>query len=304
MGGKENPMHLHQLKYFVSIVETGSVTNAAKRCYISQPSISQQLQKLEDSIGKKLFSRVKGKLVLTEPGKVLYQQARAILSKVEETKQLVGDIGNHSGGGVAIGILPTLAPYMLPSALQALSAEYPEAMVTIREEVSGSIVAAAERGELDILIEVLPFDDTTFEVSPLFIDEFYVAVHQNHPLAKQHTIAPAALADIPFILLDDIHCLAQQIEHYCFKERFTPKVQFQASQLATVKKLIELQYGISIIPSLCIEEGPESAIRYIKLEGEIPQREVVLATAKDRYRSPAAERFITIVKEQYGNSAG
>ena len=296
-------MHLHQLKYFVSIVETGSVTKAAKRCYISQPSISQQLQKLEDSIGKKLFSRVKGKLVLTEPGQVLYEQASAILSKVDDTKRRVSDIDTHTGGAVAIGVLPTLAPYMLPSALLALSAEYPEAVVTIREEISDSIVAAAERGELDILMEVLPFEGTQFEISPLFVDEFYVAVHQSNALAQRDIIALDALEDMPFILLDDIHCLAQQIEHYCFREQFTPKVLFQASQLATVNQLIELQYGVSIVPRSCIEEGPESNIRYIKLQGEMPHREVVLATAKDRYRGPAAERFIAIVKEQYAGTA-
>ena len=153
-------MHLHQLKYFVSIVETGSMTKAAERCYISQPSISQQLSKLEDNIGKKLFSRVKGKLILTNAGQVMHEQAQKILTDVEEAKRRVSDADDAGGGTVAIGILPTLAPFILPSALLALSKRYPDAMVTVREEVSEAIVDAAGRGELDILIEVLPFDET------------------------------------------------------------------------------------------------------------------------------------------------
>jgi LysR family hydrogen peroxide-inducible transcriptional activator len=292
-------MHLHQLKYFVSIVETGSATKAAERCYISQPSISQQLSKLEDSIGKKLFSRVKGKLILTDAGQIMYEQAQYILTKVEETKRRLSDADDTSGGTVAIGILPTLAPFMLPSTLLALSAKYPEAMVTVREEVSEVIVDAAARAELDILIEALPFDETYLNIEPLFSDEFYVAVHRESPLAKLDVIPIMELDEVPFILLEDIHCLARQVKQYCFNKNFMPKVLFQASQLSTVKQLIELQYGISILPRICIDDEPDSTIRYIELEGETPTREVVLATAKDRYISPAAEYFASMVKEQY-----
>lgn len=293
------PMHLHQLKYFVSIVETGSVTKAAERCYISQPSISQQLSKLEDSVSKKLFTRTKGKLILTDAGRVMYKQAQKILTDVEEAKHRVNDVDNTSGGAVAIGILPTLAPFILPSSLSALSKKYPKAMVTVREEVSEAIVDAAARGELDIIVEVLPFDETYLKIEPLFSDEFYVAVHQDNPLAELDAIPIEALSGIPFILLEDIHCLARQIEQYCFNKHFMPKVLFQASQLATVKKLIELRYGISILPRISIDNDPDSTVRYVKLKGETPVREVVLATAKDRYISPAAEYFVSIVKEQY-----
>lgn len=292
-------MHLHQLKYFVSIVETGSMTRAAERCFISQPSISQQLSKLEDNIGKKLFSREHGKLVLTHPGQIMFDHAQKILISVEEAKRRVSDADDTRGGSVSIGILPTLAPFMLSSTLLSLSAKYPDAMVAVREEVSEVIVDAAARGEIDILIEVLHFDETHLNVEPLFSDEFYVAVHQDNPLAKLDEIAIDALDDMPFILLKDIHCLARQIEKYCFNKYFVPKVLFQASELTTIKQLIELQYGISILPGISIDNSPDSSIRYIKLKGERPVRQVVLATAKDRYISPAAEYFVSIVKEQY-----
>ena len=292
-------MHLHQLKYFVSIVETGSATKAAERCFISQPSISQQLNKLENSIGKKLFSRVKGKLILTDAGQVMYEQAQKILTNVEEAKHRVSDLDDTSGGAVAIGILPTLAPFMLPKTLLALSEKYPEAMVTVREEISEAIVSAAGRGEIDILIEVMPLHESYLNVERLFSDEFFVAVHRDSPLAKLDVIPIDALDDMPFILLEDIHCMARQIEQYCFDKHFMPKVLFQASQMATVKHLIALQYGISILPKIAIENDPDSTMRYIKLKGETPTREVILATAKDRYISPAAEYFVSVVKELY-----
>ncbi len=292
-------MHLHQLKYFVSIVETGSATKAAERCFISQPSISQQLNKLENSIGKKLFSRVKGKLILTDAGQVMYEQAQKILTNVAEAKHRVSDLDDTSGGAVAIGILPTLAPFMLPKTLLALSEKYPEAMVTVREEISEAIVAAAGRGEIDILIEVMPLHESYLNVERLFSDEFFVAVHRDSPLAKLDVVPIDALDDMPFILLEDIHCMARQIEQYCFDKHFMPKVLFQASQMATVKHLIALQYGISILPKIAIDNDPDSTMRYIKLKGETPTREVILATAKDRYISPAAEYFVSVVKELY-----
>lgn len=275
------------------------MTRAAERCYISQPSISQQLSKLEDNVGKKLFSREHGKLVLTHPGQIMFDQAQKILTSVEEAKRRVSDVDDTSGGSVSIGILPTLAPFVLSSTLLSLSEKFPDAMVAVREEVSEVIVDAAARGEIDILIEVLPFDETHLNIEPLFSDEFYVAVHQDNPLAKLDEIPINALDDMPFILLKDIHCLARQIENYCFNKYFVPKVLFQASELTTVKQLIESQYGISMLPGISIDNDPDSSIRYIKLKGERPTREVVLATAKDRYISPAAEYFISVVKKQY-----
>ena len=292
-------MHLHQLKYFVSVVETGSVTKAAEHCFISQPSLSQQLTKLEDSIGKKLFSRVKGKLILTDPGQILFEQARKILSSVEYAKQSVNDVDSTSGGSVTIGILPTLAPFILPSTLVTLSEKFPEALVMVREEISESIVDAAARGEIDILIEVLPFNEAHLHVEPLFSDKFYVAVHQDSPLGKLEEISIEELDGIPFILLEDIHCLTRQIEEYCFNKHFMPKVLFKTSQLATVKQLIKIRYGISILPAIAIDKSADSCIKYIKFKGNVPAREVVLATAKDRYFSPAAKYFITTLKEQY-----
>ena len=292
-------MQLHQLRYFVSIVETGSVTKAAERCFISQPSLSQQLRKLEEGIDKPLFVRAKGKMVLTDAGEILYERARRILNDVEDAERQVKDVDQSNGGHVAVGILPTLAPFLLPNVLSALAKTHPNATVTIREEVSEVIVGALTRSELDVLIEVLPFDERNVHVEPLFRDEFFVAVHRDDALSRLDTISVDALQDTPFILLDDIHCLTRQIQQYCLRERFTPKVMFQASQLQTVKQLISLRYGVSVLPRVCIDEDSVSAIRYIRIEHPAPHREVVLATPKNRYLSPAAEQFATIAREQY-----
>lgn len=185
------------------------------------------------------------------------------------------------------------------STLLALSEKHPDAVVTVREEFSEAIVDAIGRGEIDVIVDVLPFDESHLNVEQLFSDEFHVAVHQDNPLTKMDAIRIDALDGMPFILLEDIHCLARQIEEYCFNRHFVPKVMFQASQLATVKELIEKQYGISILPRICIDNESDSKIRYLKLEGAAPKRDVVLATSKDRYISPAAQYFVSVIKAQY-----
>ena len=295
-------MQLHQLKYFVSVVNTGGITKAANHCFISQPSISQQIAKLEANVGKKLFTKVNGKLVLTKPGHVLYEQASKILKNVDDAKRRVTDFDCVNGGSVNIGILPTLGPFVLPSTLRVLSEKFPEAVVTVREEISESLVEAAKRGELDILIEALPFDEKNLDVEPLFSDPFYLAVHRDNLLAIKKEISVSSLDNsLSFILLEDMHCLTRHVEQYCFSENFVPKVSFQTSQINTIKLLIESQYGVSILPSIATEENLNSSIRYIKLISSnlMPAREIVLATAKDRYYSPAAKLFIEAVKKQY-----
>jgi LysR family hydrogen peroxide-inducible transcriptional activator len=298
-------MQFHQLKYFISVVKTGSITKAAKECFISQPSLSQQLKKLEDSIGKRLFSRIEGKLVLTDPGQILYEHACKIMGSIGDAKNEIKGIDQNSGGSIRVGILPTLAPFMLPKTLAMLSQKYPRANVLIREEISEALIKAASCGELDILIDVLPFDQSNLKVVPLFFDTFYLAVHRDNPLADLKEVHVSQLDDMPFILLEDIHCLTRQIEHYCFTEHFIPKAVFQASQIGTIKLLIESQYGVSILPSIAITHEADSKIRYINLTSEhkqVPAREVVLAVSKDRYLGPAAKQFIKIIKEQYQNA--
>jgi LysR family hydrogen peroxide-inducible transcriptional activator len=297
-------MQLHQLKYFVSIVNAGSITKAAKLCFISQPSISQQIAKLETTLGKKLFIKIDGKLKLTEPGLILYEHASKILKSVDDAKYQVKDFDNDSGGIIKIGILPTLAPFILPSTLHTLSQKYPNAIVTVREEISETLVAAAKRGELDILIEARPFDESNFNVESLFIDSFYLAVHYEHPLATKEEIHVNDLDDMSFILLEDIHCLTQQIEQFCFNEHFLPKATFQASHIGTIKMLIETKYGVSILPAISREKHSDSKIRFVKLVSDdlSPHREIVLATAQDRYFGPAAKFFIETIKQKYKTS--
>ncbi len=245
--------------------------------------------------------KIDGKLVLTKPGNILYEQAVKILTSVDEAKRYVRGFDSDKGGEVKIGILPTLAPFILPNALSALSEKFADAVILIREEISESLIAAAQQGELDILIESLPFNEKYLDIEPLFSDPFYLAVHKNHPLASSKEIHVNSLEGMSFILLEDMHCMTRQIERFCFNEQFVPKVVFQASQISTIKLLIESNYGVSILPSIAIQKNTDSQIRYVTLvsENQPPKREIVLATVKDRYFSPVAKYFIDTIKKQY-----
>ncbi|OMH36162.1 LysR family transcriptional regulator [Motiliproteus sp. MSK22-1] len=293
-------MHLHQLRYFVAIVETGSVTKAAQKCYVSQPSISQQMAKLEDSVGHKFFNRAGRKQELTEAGKLMYQQARQIIESVDSTKKLMSDVRDSAHGKISIGINPTIGPCVLPTLLLRLSDRYPAAMIEVREGVSEVLQSACARDELDIVITASPKIEASLESEVLMEDRFYIAINSDHPLASKDTVVLADLATEPFILLDDIHCLARQIEHFCFDQEFIPKILFQASHVITVKQLLMTNYGVTILPGLVRDENYDKNISYFSLDTDEAKREIILIKKPDRYINQVTEEFMAITREYCG----
>lgn len=292
-------MQLHQLKYFVAVVETGSVTKAAKQCFISQPSISQQLKKLEDNVDKKLFEWVNQKLHLTDAGRIMYEQAAKILSDVEETKVRMRRLDQSYDGKISIGVIPTISPFILPVALKNLSREYPGSIIRVKEEVSDNIQEACLRGELDLIVTSAPLESAGFDIELTMTDQYYLAVNADDPLAKKKTVTIDEIQMESFILLEDIHCLSKQIQHFCFNHNFVPKVMFQATQIDTINKLIDLNYGISIVPELAFDHSKKYNISYLKIDGDEAKRDVIVAAPKGRERSHICNIFIDIVKQSY-----
>jgi len=290
-------MHLHQLRYFVAIVETGSVTKAAEKCFVSQPSISQQMSKLEDSLGHNFFDRSGGKQTLTDAGQLLYQQAKKVLESVDSTKKMMSDIKDSARGKIAIGINPAIGPAFLPDMLIHLSAKYPSAEIQVRESVSEVLQVACARGELDLVITSNPKLESSLVSEVLMKDPFYIAMNVNNPLAKRNHVNLEDIESEPFILLDDIHCLARQIESFCFDQRFVPKVLFQASQFATVKQLLQANYGVTILPQLAQDKANDGQIKYFKIENNHAFRQILLLKKTNDFTNQVTKDFIRMARE-------
>src|SRR5579871_1595634 len=175
-------MELHQLKYLVAVADQGSFTKAAQQCLVAQPSLSQQIIKLERELGQLLLERLGRRVRLTDAGQLFYEQAMAILAAVDRVKEEVVELAGERGGTVTIGAIPTVAPYLLPEQAQRFQRSYPKARVVIQEDFTEHTIASCVRGDLDVGILALPIPDVPLHVEPLFEEELLLALPAQHPL--------------------------------------------------------------------------------------------------------------------------
>jgi LysR family transcriptional regulator, hydrogen peroxide-inducible genes activator len=290
-------MELHQLRYFTAVADLGSFTKAAQRCLVAQPSLSQQIIKLEKELGQPLFERLGRMIRLTDAGHMLHDQAVAILASVEEAKNRVSE-SFQEGGTVTVGAIPTVAPYLLPPIVCAFKKEIPEASVVIHEDLTEHTLERCLRGELDVGVLALPLNDQRLHVAKLLEEELLLALPVDHHLVKKRQISIDDLNGEPFILLSEMHCLGQQILAFCNRQACRPFVTCHSSQVLTVQELVSISHGVSLLPAMACALDRHPRRRYRRLSGEKPTRVLALAWHKQRYQRPIVKRFIEFVKGQ------
>src|SRR5262245_33301489 len=177
-------MELHQLRYFVAVAELKNFTRAAERSFVAQPSLSQQIIKLERELGRPLFERLGRTVRLTDAGRSLYERAVSILASVEDARHRASDPSRDQGGPVSVGAIPTVAPYLLPPLVCEFQKRHPTSNVTVHEDLTEHTIANCLRGDLDVGVLALPVDEPQLEVHSLFEEELLLAVSSDHPLAK------------------------------------------------------------------------------------------------------------------------
>ena len=243
-------MELHQLRYFVAVAELGQFTRAAERCLVAQPSLSQQISKLEKELRQPLFERL-GRIVrLTDAGRTLYEQAVSILASVEEAKRQVADTAGEPGGVVAVGVIPTVAPFLMPSLANEFQQRYPRSRVYINEDLTANVIENCLKGELDVGVLALPVSDARLYVEPLLDEELLLVLPAGHALAKKRRVTIQDLNGQPFILLSEMHCLGQQIVAFCNHETCSPFIACRSVQLLTVQELVSVGNGVSLLPAM------------------------------------------------------
>jgi LysR family hydrogen peroxide-inducible transcriptional activator len=293
-------MELHQLQYFVKVAELGSFTRAAEQCFVSQPSLSQQIIKLEKELRQPLFERLGRKVLLTDAGRALYQQARQILGAVEEARHLCDGASGH--GKVVVGAIPTVAPYLLPPLLKQFAHDYPAAEVIVREDVTERTVEGCLAGELDVALLALPVADQMLEVEPLFEEELFLALPPGHPFVRKKRITVDDLRGEPFILLNEAHCLGEQMVSFCRSNGFQPVMRCRSAQLLTVQELVGLGQGVSLIPAMARQMDHTGDRVYRSLAPPRPTRTLAAVWHRHRVQSPLVQRFIEITRARRGKS--
>lgn len=295
-------MEIHQLTYFVAVAQTGSFSRAAEQCHVAQPSLSQQIIKLEQELGEPLFDRLHRRVALTEAGRLLLPKATLILSEVNDIKvHLTKDI--HEGRGIlSVGFIPTIAPFVLPHTIQRFAESFPHARLQVQEDLTGSLIQGVVDGRIDVAITSLPILNSQITTIELSSEPLLVASAVEDQMNQQAFIHVRELEQHPFIALDDMHCLGVQVQDFCYKQNLDVRIVCNTTQLATVHRCVSLGLGISLVPQAQAVLDTSGRISYRPLVDATPERKIAAAMHRERNMSFLAQHFIEIVQQEYGNN--
>ncbi|WP_210485042.1 hydrogen peroxide-inducible genes activator [Microvirga antarctica] len=290
---------LRQLRYLTAIAETRHFGKAAKLCHVTQPALSMQIQDLETSLGTQLVERRRGQVALTQSGTDIAEKAFAILAAVADLESH-GRAGRAAlAGPLRLGIIPSIAPYLLPRALPALHRRYPALTLRIRETQTKALVDELAHGDLDLIVAALPLDRPDFETLAAFEDRFLVARKPRGPDAAKR-IDPAALESEHLLLLEEGHCLRDQALSVCGTLSPNLSKAFGASSLSTVMHLVANGYGITLLPEMAAETEGSDKVELVRFSEPEPVRTIGLAWRRSSARGADARALVDVLQEARG----
>jgi len=288
-------MEMHQLRYVVAVARTRNFSRAAEQCHVSQPSLSQQIQKLEDELGERLFDRLKREAKLTSHGESFLPRAVRILDEAEAAKREATEAKSLLHGTVAVGVLPTIAPYLLPGVMAAFTEKFPGMQIVVQEDTTARLLKLALACEIDFALASRPIRDARLEVRELFSEELLVALPPTHPLARQDTVKARDLGKERLIVMKDDHCLGDQVLGFCNRHDLQHRISFRSAQLETIQSLVSAGLGISLIPAMAAQRDRQHVPEYRSLQGPKPSRQIVAVWPVQRPLGRAAGEFLKLV---------
>jgi LysR family transcriptional regulator, hydrogen peroxide-inducible genes activator len=293
-------MEMHQLRYVVAVARTGNFSRAAEQCNVSQPSLSQQIIKLEEELGERLFDRLKRTAKPTAAGEAFLQRAMRILEEVDSAKRDAADAREMLRGVLTIGVLPTIAPYLLPGALIAFTEKFPGVEIIVQEDTTARLLKLALAYEVDLVLASHPIHDPRLEARTLFSEELKLALPAGHPLAAKRTITPADLEKEKLIVMKEGNCLGDQVLRFCDRRELRPNISFRSAQLETIQSLVRAGMGISLIPAMATETTRSDTPVYRSLQAPKPEREIIAVWPKQRPPGRAASEFLKLINQRRG----
>jgi LysR family hydrogen peroxide-inducible transcriptional activator len=246
-------MNLRDLRYLVALAEHRHFGRAAAACFVSQPTLSTQIRKLEDELGVVLVERAPRKVMLTPAGRDIAERARRIVSDVEQMKESARRSQDPEAGTVRLGLFPTLGPYLLPHVMPQIRARFPRLELLLVEEKSPEILTRLHAGKLDAGLLALPVHYEQLHAEFLFEEPFLLAVPETHRFAKRGSLALKELADERLLLLEDGHCLRDQALDVCQLAGAGEKSEFRATSLETLRQMVAAGVGVTLLPTLAVK---------------------------------------------------
>ncbi len=288
-------MELHQLRYFCAVAEAGSFSRAAEQSHVSQPSLSQQIMKLEDELGARLFDRLGRSVRLTELGQTFLPRARSVLRELEAARGDVAEQKDSVGGSVTIGVIPTVAPYFLPQRLTWFSRKFPQVRLTVIEEITPILLDQIRGSKVDIAILALPIRGHEFEAFSLLSERFFAALPAGHKFSKRRSISLKDLRAEPFLLLRDGHCFRDNAVAACDRARLHPQIIFESGQFSSLLSMVGAGMGVSIVPEMAVEK--KSRCRFVRIEDAAAARTIGAVILRGRSLSRAHHAFLSHLRE-------
>jgi LysR family hydrogen peroxide-inducible transcriptional activator len=288
-------MEMHQLRYVVAVARAGNFSRAAEQCHVSQPSLSQQILKLEEELGERLFDRMKREVRLTAHGEAFLPRALKILDEVDVAKREASNAQKLLRGRLTVGVLPTIAPYLLPGVLIVFARKFPGVEIVVHEDTTAQLLNLAQACEIDLALASRPIQDQRMEVRDLFTEELRLALPPGHPLTRKRTVSPGDIKHEPFIVMKEGHCLGDQVLNFCERRDLKPTVTFRSAQLETVQSLVRSGMGISLVPAMATRSQSADLPRYRSLVGPKPERKIVAVWPRQRPVSRAANEFLKLI---------
>jgi LysR family transcriptional regulator, hydrogen peroxide-inducible genes activator len=284
-------MEFHQLRYVCAIADAGNFSRAAERCQIAQPSLSQQVLKLEEDLGAKLFDRLGRSVRLTEAGRAFIPHARAILEQMEAARSSVADKSADLHGSVAVGVIPTVAPYLMPSYTAAFAKKYPDAKLRIVEETTSVLVEGLRNLSIDAAILALPLRYKDLELFPIRTEPLFAVLRRDHPRASAKSLALKDLRGESFVMLRDGHCFRDLSIATCTHARITPNIAFESGQFSSLLGMVAAGVGVSLIPEMAIDRNV--GCFYVRLSDTQATRTIVAAVLRGRNLNRVQRAFLS-----------
>lgn len=291
-------MNLRDLQYVVTVSELQSFSQAAEQCHVSQPTLSNQIKKLEDYLNIAIFERTNKRVMLTQAGSEIVNAARKMLREAENIREIAAGARDPLAGKFRLGAFPTLSPYLFPEIVPELKSHFPDLRLILIEEKTSDLLTRLKSGEIDAALLALPVQDDQFLSTPLFDDPFLLAVPDSHILAKKQDVTLNDLHQGKLMLLEEGHCLRDQALDVCHLQDFPVEEDFYATSLETLRQMVRAGTGMTFMPRIAISSMKDhTGISYIPFKEPAPFRTIGLVWRKTSVRKELIKQMVDMIKK-------
>ncbi len=291
-------MTITQLEYIIAVDTCRHFSTAAGQCFITQPTLSMQIQKLEEDLDVKIFDRSKQPVIPTETGEEIIKQARVIIHEVKMMQQLIKNRKGLLEGELRIGIIPTLAPYLLPMFLQSFLSKYPDIKIRVKEMTTDVIIEKLKAGRIDAALMITPMQDNSIIEYPLFYEELVAYISKKNAAFKKTYVLADDIDLKELWLLEEGHCYRTQIMNLCELKKQNKEnshFEYEAGSIETLRKMVEMNSGITILPEMATLDFSVKQMKMVRhFKAPAPVREVSLVT----HRNYVKKKLVDVLKQE------